>query len=227
MKLENNVVENQMWIKENPTLLNLKLTMNGINLLKSLPTNLAKVCFFDPQYRGVLDKLKYGNEGKTRGKPRSELVQMTEENIIEFINLISKTLLPSGYLFLWIDKFHLCEGIKPWLKATNLKVVDLITWNKERMGMGYRTRRQAEYLVIIQKPPILAKSTWLIRNIRDVWSEKLITKIHPHQKPTELQKQLILSTTLENDLVLDPAAGSFKVLDICKDTKRYFIGCNL
>ena len=50
-----------------------------------------------------------------------------------------------------MDKFHLCEGIKNWIAGTNLHIVDLITWNKETFGMGYRTRRTAEYLLILQK----------------------------------------------------------------------------
>ena len=31
--------------------------------------------------------------------------------------------------------------------------MDLVTWDKDRMGMGYRTRRVTEYMVILQKPP--------------------------------------------------------------------------
>jgi len=41
-----------------------------------------------------------------------------------------------------------------------LKVVDLITWDKGRIGMGYRSRRRGEYLIFLQKPPIRAKGTW-------------------------------------------------------------------
>ena len=64
---------------------NSKLTINGIALLKSIKNNAIPVVFFDPQYRGVLDKLKYGNEGQARGKSRCELTQMDENTIVEFI----------------------------------------------------------------------------------------------------------------------------------------------
>lgn len=63
--------------------------------------NSIATAFFDPQYRGVLDKLKYGNEGKGRGKARSELKQMDEETIINFIEEIDRVLKDSGHLFLW------------------------------------------------------------------------------------------------------------------------------
>ena len=42
-----------------------------------------------------------------------------------------------------------------------------------------------------------------------------------------LQKQLILATTNENDLVLDPASGGYSVFRACKETNRNFIGCDL
>jgi hypothetical protein len=36
---------------------------NALTLLRSLPDGCTPLVFFDPQYRGVLDKLQYGNEG--------------------------------------------------------------------------------------------------------------------------------------------------------------------
>ena len=172
-------------------------------MLKQIDNNALKVVFFDPQYRGLLDKLKYGNEGKSKEKERCALLQMTAEVISEFLQQIERVLRPSGYLFLWVDKFHLVEGIVSWFTGTRLVPVDLITWNKQKIGMGYRTRRKSEYLVIFQKLPKLAKATWSLHNIPDVWDEKVI-KTHSHSKPVGLQEQLILATTVEGDFVCDP-----------------------
>lgn len=209
-------------------LLNKRQQMDGLQLLQKVPSESIRVVFFDPQYRGVLDKLSYGNEGKSRGKARHDLEQMSEETILAFISLIEKVLAKNGYLFLWVDKFHLVNGIQKWLSQTpTLQSVDMITWNKGKMGMGYRTRRTCEYLIVIQKMPRQAKSTWTIHNIPDVWTEKIQHRIHTHQKPLELQKQLILATTNEEDIVCDPAAGSYSVFECCKATNRNFIGCDI
>ena len=147
--------------------LNQKLSICGLSLLSEVEDKSIALAFFDPQYRGVLDKMKYGNEGE-RQKGRSELHQMSEEMICDFISEIHRVLKSSAYLMLWIDKFHLCEGIQGWLEGTTLQTVDLITWDKCRMGMGYRTRRQSEYLLVLQKKPIKAKGTWNLHNIRDI-----------------------------------------------------------
>ena len=36
---------------------------DSLALLQSLPGGCTPLVFFDPQYREVMDKLKYGNEG--------------------------------------------------------------------------------------------------------------------------------------------------------------------
>ena len=206
---------------------NQKHREDGMVLLNETPDESVRICFFDPQYRGILNKLRYGNEG-ARQKERSELTQMSEDDIANFIFLISRKLKPSGYLFLWVDKFILMEGtFREWAKGNHLSVVDMVTWDKQKIGMGYRSRRKSEYLVVLQKEPIIAKKTWRLHNIPDVWCEKIINKKHTHQKPKELIKLLITATTEEGDVVLDPAAGSFVVLDVCLETNRRFLGCDI
>lgn len=203
--------------------MNKKNLADGLQLMADIETNSIAAAFFDPQYRGVLDKLKYGNEGVARGKARCELQQMDEETIIKFIAEFDRVLKESGHLFLWVDKFHLCQGVLDWFTCTNLNLVDMITWDKGKIGMGYRTRRKAEYLVIFQKTPVNAKMCWTDHAIPDVWMEK-VSKIHPHSKPVELQRRLIDATTKRGDVVLDPAAGGFSVFEACKLLGRDFVG---
>ena len=207
--------------------LNERLKMDGIKFLSALPLNGFPAVFFDPQYRGVLDKLNYGNEGQKRGRERSELKQMPEKTIRGFILGIDRILMPSGHLFLWTDKFHLCTGLSHWLTGTRLDVVDMMTWNKERIGMGYRTRRTGEYVVILQKQPLRAKDVWRIHNIPDVWSEKVKRNGHTHSKPVELQGALIEAVSLPEDIIVDPAAGSFSVSKAARLKGRNFLGCDI
>lgn len=47
------------------------------------------------------------------------------------------------------------------------------------------------------------------------------------QKPIELIKRIILSSSNENDLVADFFAGSFTTAEACKDLNRKFIGCDI
>ncbi len=205
--------------------LNTKMQMDGLDLLSKLDSNTFPVVFFDPQYRGILDKQGYGNEGE-RQKARAILPQMTDKIIDKFIKEIDRVLHPMGHCFLWVDKFILCNGISKWLVETHLEIVDLITWNKQRIGMGYRTRRVSEYVYVIQKAPKRAKGVWTVHTIRDVWDEK-VERNHAHNKPIELQKALIEAVTNEDDIVIDPASGSFSVFEACKKSNRNFLGCDI
>ena len=210
-----------------PLPLNQRNQFDGLDLLAALDPETIPLCIFDPQYRGILDKMQYGNEGVSRGRARSSLPQMSEETIGEFIAGIATALIPSGHLFLWVDKFHVCTGVEAWLTQHGLEIVDLVTWNKDKMGMGYRTRRYAEYLVIAQKPPKRAKGIWQRHDIPDVWTEKVERIGNVHPKPVNLQAHLIEAVTDPGDVVLDPAAGSYSVMAAAHQSGRQFLGCDI
>ena len=214
----NNILNESSKYKEN-----FRNRANGLDLIDDIKSNSIKTAFFDPQYRGVLDKLNYGNEGKGRGKGRCDLTQMDEDTIKSFISKINRVVMPKGHLFLWVDKFHLCNGLNDWFEGTDFNLVDLIVWDKAKIGMGYRTRRKSEYLVVYQKTPVRAKDCWTSHSIPDVWTEK-VEKVHPHSKPIGLQKALIEATTVEGDYVLDPASGGYSVFRCCSELGRNFIG---
>ena len=189
------------------------------------PTEFSAAAFFDPQHRSTLDRLKYGNEG-ARQKQRCKLAAMSDSYIDECCRDIARVLRPSGYLFLWADAFRLCRGDHRQVDDV-LPCVDLIAWNNGRFGMGPRSRRCGDYLLILQKPPILAKATWHDHGIRDRWVEKVDTRIHPHIKPAGLIRRLIAAVTAPGDLIIDPAAGSFLVMHVAHELGRRFSGCDL
>ncbi|WP_088563006.1 DNA methyltransferase [Arboricoccus pini] len=198
---------------------------DGRQLLASLADGSMPLCIFDPQYRGVMDRQKYGNEG-SRQRQRAMLRQMDEAEIQSFLGEIDRVLMPSGHLLLWVDKFHLCMGVQSWLAGTALSSVDLIVWKKKKLGMGYRTRRISEYLLVLQKAPLRAKGVWRAHDIPDV-VEEAAPPGFTHAKPIALQARLIACLTNEGDVVLDPAAGSFSVLEACHRVERRFLGCDL
>ena len=204
---------------------NVRQRMDGLVMLSCLGDEVAACAFFDPQYRGLLDKLDYGNEG-VRQVGRASLTQMDGDLIAAFVRELDRVVVRSGYVFLWVDKYHLCEGVHTWTEGTLFHIVDLITWDKGRMGMGWRTRHEAEYLVVLQREPLHAASTWHDHGIPDVWGER-VEKTHPHSKPIGLQERLIRAITQPGELVVDPAAGGYSVLEACIRCDRNFVGCDI
>lgn len=203
-------------------------TMSGHALLRALPSRTASAAFLDPQYRAILDKMGYGNEGKNREKARAALPAMSERTIAHYVEEIERVLKPSGHLFLWVDKFIVAEARHlSFFRYSSLARVDLICWNKLRPGMGRRARCRSEYLVVAQKPPTRAAGVWTDHRIDDCWPEQSDRSLHPHAKPHQLTERLIRAVTKRGDLVVDPCSGSYGVLDACRLSGRRFVGCDL
>ena len=186
--------------------LNKPLKIEGLKLLNKIPDNTISAVFFDPQYKGILDK-------------------MPKKTIVLFIEEINRVLKPSGYLFMWLDKFNLWEGIKTWFKGTKLNSIDLMVWGKNRIGKEWDIEHKCEFLRVLQKQPIKIKSSWTVHNIPNVIKEDVDTKKYPHSKPIELQRELIEAVTQIGDIILDPCCGSGSVFESCKQLiNRNFLG---
>jgi site-specific DNA-methyltransferase (adenine-specific) len=207
------------------TTTNIALRGDALTLLQSLQSGCSPLVFWDPQHRETLDRLEYGNEG-ARQRGRFALPAMTSDYADACCREGARVLRLSGYLMLWTDTYNLCEGSHRRI-ADVLKCLDLIAWDSLRAGMGYRTRRRGDYLLVLQKEPLRAKATWTDHGIPSRWPEKVDRKIHPHIKPIGLIERLIGATTQPGDLVVDPAAGSFVAMKAAHQLGRLFAGCDI
>jgi site-specific DNA-methyltransferase (adenine-specific) len=211
---------------DHPVIMNVMQQGDALTLLRLLPEACAPLVFFDPQHRAVLDNLKFGNES-ARQKGRAGLPAMSDDYIDSVCLEITRVLKPSGYLMRWLDTFCLCEGHHLRILRQHITPVDLIAWDSLRLGMGKRSRRRGDYLLVLQKPPIKAGATWRDHGISSRWAEKVDRNIHPHVKPIGLIARLIGATTQPGDMIIDPAAGSFIVMEAAHQLGRNFIGCDL
>ena len=94
-------------------------------------------------------------------------------------------------------------------------------------GMGYRTQRQCEHLVVLQKELRREKGVRSIRAIPDVWTEVARRDGHARAKPVELQGELISAVSNAGDIVTDPVAGSFSVMYACLPRGQSFLDCDV
>ena len=147
---------------------------DALMLLRSLPDDCAAAAFFDPQHRGVLNRLKYGNEG-ARQRARCALAAMSDGYIDACCREMPRALRPSGYLMYWADTYRVCTGAHLHL-ADILPCVDMISWDCGRIGMGYRTRRRGDYLLVLQKPRCVRGRLGVIAVFRTGGPRKLIAE---------------------------------------------------
>lgn len=200
--------------------------MDGLVLLKRIPDASIPYVIFDPQYDHLLQHMKYGNTIENgRQKGRRMLPPQNAMDLWLFGQEIVRILKPSGHVSLWMDTHILCETDP--LEIFDREVmnrVDLIVWDKQKMGMGARSRHQCEFLMTFQKNPKRAKDCWNSHMIRDVTSEA-VTKTHPHSKPVGLQAQLIEALVPKGGVVVDPTAGGFSTMIAAHKVGRRFLGC--
>lgn len=65
---------------------------------------------------------------------------------------------------------------------------------------------------------------WLFRNVKHNHEEQTI---HPCQFPEDMIARIVLATTSEGDLVLDPYMGTGTVAVVARDHERHFVGAEM
>ena len=68
--------------------------------------------------------------------------------------------------------------------------------------------------------------------LTDVWTDinfydTTYPRKHPTQKPFKLIERLVLCSTDENDVILDPLMGSGMTALVCRERNRQFLGCEM
>lgn len=112
------------------------------------------------------------------------------------------------------------------LEKNKFIAIDVLVWQKpDPIPLNAKSRflNAWEAMVIGKKPGAIWNSNYE-HNIIKVQAPKGRGRIHPTQKPVELIKKLIILTTKEGDIVLDPFMGSGTTAVACIETQRNYIG---
>ena len=179
--------------------------------------------------------------------------KMSDEEYINFTNewirASKRVLKPNGSIFICCSYHNIGECMMG-LKNNGFKINNIITWQKTN-AMPNLTRRVLthstefiiwavkgkgwvfNYEVLKELNPEVTKDGKK-KQLRDVWQiplcqgkERLKDEnnkaLHPTQKPQELLKRIILGFSNEEDIVLDPFAGSGTTPYVAKKYNRYYI----
>ncbi len=158
-----------------------------------------------------------------------------------WIKMCRRVLKPNGTI--WISgTMHNIYSVGLALEQEGFKIINNITWQKTNPPPNMACRcftHSTETILWAQKSDRKARHYFnyeLMKEInggkqmKDVWSgaltppsEKQFGK-HPTQKPVYLLERILLASTKENDVVLDPFCGSSTTGVACKHLKRNYIG---
>ena len=158
-----------------------------------------------------------------------------------WIRLCRRVLKPNGTI--WISgTLHNIYSVGLALEQEGYKIINNIVWQKTNPPPNLACRcftHSTETVLWAQKNDKTARHYFnyeLMKEInggkqmKDVWTgaltphtEKLFGK-HPTQKPVYLLERILLASTHEHDIVLDPFCGSSTTGVACKRLKRNYIG---
>jgi site-specific DNA-methyltransferase (adenine-specific) len=159
----------------------------------------------------------------------------------QWIRLCKKVLKPNGTI--WISgTLHNIYSVGMALEQEDYKIINNITWQKTNPPPNLACRcftHSTETILWAQKNDKLARHLFNYelmkelnggKQMKDVWTGALTSSTekrygkHPTQKPVYLLERLILASTNENDIVLDPFCGSSTTGVACKRLNRNYIG---
>lgn len=218
---------------------------DALLLLKKIGPQSIDMIFADPPYflsgDGITcsgGKMVSVNKGKW-----DEKISIKEKHQFnkKWIRECKKVLKDDGTI--WISgTMHNIYSIGMALEEEGFKIINNITWKKLNPPPNISCRafvHSTETVLWAKKDISKAKHKFNYdvmkklnnnKQMKDVWetsltkpSEKKCGK-HPTQKPIELLEKIILASTDENDLILDPFNGSGTTGIVANRLKRKYIG---
>ncbi len=225
---------------------------NCLDILKEIPENSVDMIFADPPYNlsnggftvhaGKMVSVNKGDWDKSNGLKKDWLFHLA------WIEACRKVLKPEGSIWisgtyhsiyqcgfaLQVSKYHILNDIS-WFKSNappNLSCRyftashETLIWARKdkcaRHTFNYEAMRKGRWDEdFLKKPDKQMRSVWSIGAPKP--NEKTYGK-HPTQKPMDLLKRIVLASTKENDLILDPFTGSSTTGLAAHLYKRKFIG---
>lgn len=203
--------------------------------------------FADPPYflsnggitchAGKMVKVDKGQWDKSNGP------EMNHEFNMAWLSRCQKILKPNGTL--WVSgTHHVIHSVGYAMQQLGMKILNDITWEKPNPppNLSRRYFTHSTETIIWAAKNEKSKHCFnydkmreinLGKQMKSVWSftapngsEKIFGK-HPTQKPVALLERIILASTNEGDLILDPFAGSSTTGVAAIKCRRRFVGAEL
>ena len=218
---------------------------DSLSILKKIEPKSIDMIFADPPYFLSGDGITC-NAGKMVSVKKcnwDEKIDIDRKHKFnrKWIRLCKEVLKDNGTL--WISgTMHNIYSIGMALEQEGFKIINNITWKKLNPPPNISCRaftHSTETVIWAKKDMKKSKHKFNYdvmkelnngKQMKDVWetsltkpSEKKYGK-HPTQKPIELLERIILASTDENDLILDPFSGSGTTGIVANKLNRKYIG---
>jgi len=210
-----------------------------LEVLKTFPDKSVDLIFADEPYK-ISDKGKFEIKEKSYKRVNVEWDKKLVDRM--WVDECAR-ILKDGGAFYATGTFHNIFSLRDRFESNSyLTFRNFITWFKPN-AMPIKFAKQVgifayscEYVLYFSKGKPKTFNYDLLKDInngnqmRDLWvirtgQDKKTG--HPTQKPKELLRRIILASTNEGELVLDPFVGSGTSVVVAKELKRHFVGIDI
>lgn len=208
--------------------------------LKKIESNTVDLIIADPPYNVGKD---YGN--KSDKQDFDEYIAFTKEWLSECHRILKK----NGTIYIFIGFRYISYLYQILEKDLKMNFVNWISWHyTQGIGKtkGFSPRhddilmfsKSTSYKFNLDEIRVPQKFYRKVNNMRganpgDVWEVSHIhycqknRQEHPTQKPEALVERMVLASSSEGDMVVDPFSGSGTTLRVCQQLNRNAVGIEL
>lgn len=191
-----------------------------LELMKNVPDESVDLILTDPPYG--IDYQSMRKKDKTKRLPK---ILNDKEPFVRFIAQLGRIMKPTSCAMIF-TRWDVQQYFIDKLVENNLKVRNVLIWDKQIHGMGdlkrsYGSRYESIIFVSNDCFRFPTKRPQDIITARRVMPTNLK---HPNEKPVDLLERLIQQVTHTNDVVLDCFMGSGSTGVACANTGRRFVG---
>ena len=199
-----------------------------LNLLKQLPDKSIDLVVTDPPY--VIDNKGgglYTQEDKQYVKQLEGIKDGFSTEVLDELCRVMKNI----NIYLWCSQKQLFPLIEYFVEGKKCNF-NLITWHKTNPipACGNKYLTDTEYCLFFREKGVKiygefsTKFTYYVTPLNQK-DKKLYN--HPTIKPLDIIQNLVVNSSMEGDLVLDPFLGSGTTAIACVNTNRHYIGFEL
>jgi site-specific DNA-methyltransferase (adenine-specific) len=205
------------------------LNENAIDVLDRMIDKEFKVDLIitDPPYKTT----KRGNSGETGGMLKDKKFingnggfSNNDINQLEWIEKCYKVLKDDCHIYIMTNNKNLLQTLLD-IKSVGFKVFKTLIWAKDNCITNMWYMDSHEYIIFARKGKAKKINNCGDRSVFNIPNVK--NKKHPSQKPVELFEKLVLNSSSENDIVLDPFCGVGTLPIACINNNRNYIGIEL
>ena len=250
IKVISDLNEKQTYTKEE--ILNSVILGDALKVLKKIPKEIFDMVFIDPPYFLQLPKkelrrwtVKTVVEGVDDDWDKFPSFEEYDKFIQSLLTEVKRVMKPNATIWI-IATYHSIFRIGKIMQDLGYWILNDIIWVKTNPmpnWLGVRFTNATETLVWAVKDKNSKKYTfnkdyakqfgigkiganvWVLPlcNGKERLKDEKGKKVHSTQKPIELLKRVILTSTNERDLILDPVAGVGTTGYVAKALKRNFV----